>query len=126
MIHVFSPCLKNALPAINLFLRGLARFLIHDLLLWQEPAPAQAGVYRPRHPERTVLYRVLFHCLVTEGGEDSEGKFHHLAEFEDSLLAEFFKREVFALLLREEIISEALDLPSMRRADANHRFHRRS
>jgi hypothetical protein len=20
-----------------------------------------AGVYRPRHPERTVLYRVLFH-----------------------------------------------------------------
>jgi hypothetical protein len=23
--------------------------------------PAMAGVYRPRHPERTVLYRVLFH-----------------------------------------------------------------
>jgi len=22
-----------------------------------------AGVYRPRHPERTVLYRVLFHCF---------------------------------------------------------------
>jgi hypothetical protein len=22
---------------------------------------AVAGVYRPRHPERTVLYRVLFH-----------------------------------------------------------------
>ena len=20
------------------------------------------GIYRPRHPERTVLYRVLFHC----------------------------------------------------------------
>jgi hypothetical protein len=46
--------------------------------------------------------------LVTEGGEDSEGKFHHLAEFEDSLLAEFFKREVFSLLLREELISEAM------------------
>ncbi len=24
-------------------------------------APAMPGVYRPRHPERTVLYRVLFH-----------------------------------------------------------------
>ena len=48
------------------------------------------------------------HCLVTDGGEDSEGKFHHLAEFRDSLLAEFFKREVFSLLLWEELISEAL------------------
>ena len=48
------------------------------------------------------------HFLVTEGGEDSEGRFHHLAEFQDSLLAEFFKREVFALLLRQELISEAV------------------
>jgi hypothetical protein len=22
-----------------------------------------AGVYRPRHPERTILYRVLFHSF---------------------------------------------------------------
>ena len=48
------------------------------------------------------------HCLVTDGGEDSEGTFHHVAEFRDCLLAEFFKREVFALLLGEELISEAL------------------
>jgi hypothetical protein len=48
------------------------------------------------------------HLLVTEGGEDSEARFHHLSEFRDSLLAEFFKREVFALLLRRELISEAL------------------
>jgi hypothetical protein len=48
------------------------------------------------------------HCLATDGDEDSEGKFHHVAEFEDSLLAEIFKREVFALLLGEELISEAL------------------
>jgi hypothetical protein len=48
------------------------------------------------------------HLLVTEGGEDSEGRFHHSASFRDSLLAEFFKREVFALLLRQELISEAL------------------
>jgi hypothetical protein len=45
---------------------------------------------------------------VTEGGEDGEGRFHHVAEFQDSLLAEFFSREVFALLLRHELISEAL------------------
>jgi len=48
------------------------------------------------------------HLLVTEGGQDPAGKFHHLAEIEDSLLAEFFKREVFSLLLRQELISEAL------------------
>jgi len=48
------------------------------------------------------------HFLVTEGGEDSEGRFHHLAEFQDSLLTEFFSREVFALLLRQELISEAV------------------
>jgi hypothetical protein len=48
------------------------------------------------------------HCLVTEGGEDSEGRFHHLASFQDCLLAEFFSREVFALLLRHELTSEDL------------------
>jgi len=48
------------------------------------------------------------HFLVTEGGEDREGTFHHLASFQDSLLAQMFAREVFALLLREELISEAL------------------
>jgi len=48
------------------------------------------------------------HLLVTEGGEDSGGEFHHVASFQDSLLAEIFKREVFSLLLRQELISEAL------------------
>jgi len=48
------------------------------------------------------------HLLVTGGGEVFEGMFHHLAEFQDSLLAEFFKREVFALLPGEELISETL------------------
>ncbi|MDH4270730.1 MAG: transposase [Candidatus Aminicenantes bacterium] len=48
------------------------------------------------------------HLLVTEGGEDSEGMFHHVASFQDSLLAEFFSCEVFTLLLRRELISEAL------------------
>lgn len=48
------------------------------------------------------------HFLVTEGGEDSEGTFHHLSSFQDSLLAQMFAREVFVLLLREELISEAV------------------
>jgi hypothetical protein len=48
------------------------------------------------------------HLLVTEGGEDRDGHFHHIPAFSDGLLAQMFAREVFALLLREEIISEAL------------------
>jgi len=57
---------------------------------------------------RKINPHVHLHFLVTEGGEDPEGRFHHLASFQDSLLAEFFSREVFALLLREELISEAV------------------
>jgi len=57
--------------------------------------------------ERINLHPHL-HLLVTEGGEDSEGRFHHLASFQDSLLSEFFSREVFAHLLRKELVSEAL------------------
>ena len=48
------------------------------------------------------------HALVTEGGEDERGTFHHLTEFQDGLIAELFSREVFALLLRQELISQAL------------------
>jgi hypothetical protein len=55
-----------------------------------------------------INFHVHLHLLVTEGGEDRAGTFHHLAEFRDSLLAEFFKSEVFAVLLGEELISEAL------------------
>ena len=32
-----------------------------------------AGVYRPRHPERTVLYRVLFHHLSLGPGRRGAG-----------------------------------------------------
>jgi hypothetical protein len=45
---------------------------------------------------------------VSEGGEDKDGRFHHIQSFDDGLIAEFFSREVFALLLREELISQAL------------------
>ena len=37
-----------------------------------------AGVYRPRHPERTVLYRVLFHYFD-----------RFLAEYEDRFQKEY-------------------------------------
>jgi hypothetical protein len=47
-----------------------------------------------------INFHPHLHFLVTEGGEDFEGKFHHLAEF--------FKHEVFLLLLRQELISEAV------------------
>jgi hypothetical protein len=76
-----------------------------------------AGVYRPRHPERTVLYLVLFHrferflteyearferehgifrfhphlhFLVTEGGVDEAGVFHEIPRIDDSRQAEIF------------------------------------
>jgi hypothetical protein len=55
-----------------------------------------------------INLHVHLHLLVTEGGEDPDGIFHHLAEFQDGLIAEFFSREVFAVLLGEELISEAL------------------
>jgi hypothetical protein len=57
---------------------------------------------------RKINLHPHIHCLVTEGGEDSEGRFHHVASFQDSLLAEFFSLEVFALLLGKELISEVL------------------
>ena len=91
-----------------------------------------AGVYRPRHPERTVLYRVLFHhfdrflteyearfereygffrfhprlhFLVTEGGVDGAGVFHKIPRIDDSRLAEIFAREVLAMLVCKELLS---------------------
>jgi len=42
---------------------------------------------------------------LTEGGTDEEGRLHKVRKFDDSLIAEFFSREVFSLLLRERLIS---------------------
>ena len=36
-------------------------FTLCDLVCFLMNGSCHAGVYRPRHPERTVLYRVLFH-----------------------------------------------------------------
>jgi hypothetical protein len=92
-----------------------------------------AGVYRPRHPEQTVLYRVLFHYfdrflaeyenrfeneygffrptikevveLMTEGGVDDAGVFHNLPRFDDSRLARLFAHEVLTTLVHRELLS---------------------
>ena len=58
--------------------------------------------------EWRINFHPHLHFLVTEGGEDSMGLFHHLAEFDDRVLAEFFKQEVFSLLMGKGLISEEL------------------
>ena len=52
-----------------------------------------------------INFHPHLHFLMTEGGTDKEGKFHKVAKFDESLIAEFFSWEVFSLLLREELIS---------------------
>jgi hypothetical protein len=53
-----------------------------------------AGIYRPRHPERTVLYRVLFHYFD-----------RFLAEYEDRFEKEYgFLRPVI-----KEVVERYLD-----------------
>jgi hypothetical protein len=48
------------------------------------------------------------HVLVTEGGMDRNGRFHRVSRFNDSLISQCFSREVFALLLRQKLISLSL------------------
>jgi len=45
------------------------------------------------------------HFLVTEGGEDQHGQFHKVSRFEESVIAKFFSREVFSILLHEGLIN---------------------
>jgi hypothetical protein len=76
-----------------------------------------AGVYRPRHPERTVLYRVLFHCFDRFLAE-YEGRFEKECGFFRPIIKEVveryldcgnprcgFAREVLADLVRKELLS---------------------
>jgi len=39
------------------------------------------------------------HFLTTEGGEDPDGHFHKFSRFSEDLIAKFFSREVFSMLL---------------------------
>jgi hypothetical protein len=92
-------------------LGDLCQAAVHALLKYFQAATGTALLPGVVASVQTFGQKINLHAhlhfLVTEGGEDSEGRFHHLASFQDSLLADFFSREVFALLLREELISEA-------------------
>lgn len=46
-----------------------------------------------------INFHPHLHFLVTEGGTDKDGKFHKVVKFDDNLIAQFFSREVFSLLL---------------------------
>jgi len=48
------------------------------------------------------------HFLVTEGGAAKDGCFHKVSSFNDALLAQFFTREIFSLLLRKQLINLSL------------------
>jgi len=73
--------------------------------LQNAPRIAVGSFHYYSYRSESIGFAPHIHCLVTEGAEDGEGTFHRVAELPDSLLAEFFKREVFALLLGEELIS---------------------
>ncbi len=45
------------------------------------------------------------HFLLTEGGEDQKKQFHKLSLFDEGLIAKFFSREVFSMLLHEGLIN---------------------
>lgn len=61
------------------------------------------------HPDLWRSHQSSSSCSLSgEGGEDEQGRFHHVQSFDDHLIAEFFSREVFALLLGEELISEQM------------------
>ena len=49
-----------------------------------------------------VNYHSYIHVFITEGGQDKKGKLHKVSDFDDSLIAESFSREIFSLLLREK------------------------
>ncbi len=49
------------------------------------------------------------HFLLTEGGEDKEGQFHKIPRFNESLIADFFSREVFSMLLHQGLINTGLN-----------------
>ena len=55
-----------------------------------------------------INFHPHLHFLVTEGGTDEHGGFHKVRKFDDTLIAEFFSREVFSLLLQQQLISPEL------------------
>jgi hypothetical protein len=52
-----------------------------------------------------INLHVHLHFLVTEGGVDEAGVFHKIPRIDDVRLAEFFAREVLAMLVRKALLS---------------------
>ena len=57
---------------------------------------------------RRINFHQHLHFLVSEGGQDREGRFYIVCRFNDDLLREIFTREVFSLLLRKQLINLTL------------------
>ncbi len=55
-----------------------------------------------------INFHQHLHFLVSEGGQDREGRFYSVCRFNDDLLREIFTREVFSLLLRKQLINRDL------------------
>jgi hypothetical protein len=72
-------------------------------------APAVSGVYRPRHPERTVLYRLMFHHFE-----------RFLAEYEER----FEKEYGYFRPIVKEVVERYLDCGNPKRGFARIRCPR--
>ncbi len=54
----------------------------------------------------SVNFHPHLHFLVSETGQDREGRFHSVSRFNDDLLREIFTREVFSFLIRKQLINQ--------------------
>ena len=52
-----------------------------------------------------INFHPHLHFLTTEGGEAQDGHFHKFSRFDESLIANFFTREVFSMLLHKGLIN---------------------
>jgi len=66
-----------------------------------------AGIYRQRHPEHTVFYRVFFHYFELFLRE-YEDRFEKENGYFRPVIQEIFIREVLSLLLRKKLIGVPL------------------
>jgi ribosomal protein S27E len=55
-----------------------------------------------------INFHQHLHFLVSEGGQDREGRFYSVCRFNDDLLREIFTREVLSLLVRKQLINRDL------------------
>jgi hypothetical protein len=105
MLRVFFKFKRRLLGDLcRCALRSLIRYF--EVLTGSAPTPGVIAAIQTSGDR--INFHAHLHFLVTEGGQGAEGRFHHVPSFSDGLLAQMFSREVFALLLGEELISQAL------------------